>query len=244
MSERPTDIDSRQQHVAELLHSFDAPAPERLHRRVESLVAAHEGRGRRGPRARAVRGSTSRAPHRRPFSAAGAVAVAVTVIAVVAIVLAVSFDGGSHALSLRQAAAPTLRAATLPAPAESRANHDELTAAVSGVRFPYWGERFGWHSTGTRSDRIDGRAVTTVFYADAAGRRIGYAILAGTPAPRISGGTIAWNGGMPYRLFSENGTAVVTWQRDGHLCVVSGRGVSGATLLKLASWSDRDATTS
>jgi hypothetical protein len=28
----------------------------------------------------------------------------------------------------------------------------------------------------------------------------------------------------------------VTWLRDGHLCVLSGRGVSGATLLRLASW--------
>jgi hypothetical protein len=26
-------------------------------------------------------------------------------------------------------------------------------------------------------------------------------------------------GGVPYRLLSENGTAVVTWQRDGHLYV-------------------------
>jgi hypothetical protein len=244
MSERPTDIDSRQQHVAELLRSFDAPAPERLHRRVESLVAAHEGRGRRGHTARGNRGSASRAPRRRPFSAAGVAAAAVAAIAVVAIALAVTFDGGSHALSLRQAAAPTLRAATRPAPAESRANHTELTAAVGGVRFPYWGERFGWHSSGTRSDRIDGRSVTTVFYANAAGRRIGYAILAGTPAPRINGGTLVRSGGAPYRVLSENGTAVVTWQRDGHLCVMSGRGVSSATLLKLASSSDRETTAS
>ena len=49
---------------------------------------------------------------------------------------------------------------------------------------------------------------------------------------------------MPYRVFSENGTAVVTWQRDGHLCVMSGHGVSSATLLKLASWSDREASAS
>jgi len=34
------------------------------------------------------------------------------------------------------------------------------------------------------------------------------------------------------------GAPVVTWLRDGHLCVVSGHGVSGATLLRLASWGD------
>ena len=145
-------------------------------------MAAHQNAG--APRRR---GSCSapRASRRRPFSALGFAAAGVVAIAVVAVALAVASGGGSHALSLRQAAAPTLRAATLPAPAESRADHAQLTAAVGGVRFPYWGERFGWRSTGTRSDRIDGRAVTTVFYADAAGRRIGYAILAGTPAPRI-----------------------------------------------------------
>ena len=74
--------------------------------------------------------------------------------------------------------------------------------------------------------------------------RGGYAILAGTPAPRVGGGVIAWRGGVSYRLLTVNGAAVVTWLRDGHLCVVSGRGVSGATLLRLASWSDRGATAS
>jgi hypothetical protein len=80
--------------------------------------------------------------------------------------------------------------------------------------------------------------VTTVFYADARGRRIGYAIVAGTPAPRSDGGVIAWREKTPYRLLTVNGAAVVSWSRDGHLCVVSGRGVSTATLLRLASWGD------
>jgi hypothetical protein len=103
------------------------------------------------------------------------------------------------------------------------------------VPFPYWEDRFGWHSTGTRSDQIDGRTVTTVFYSDAAGRRIGYAILAGTPAPPINGGNVSWHGGVPYRLLTDNGASTVVWQRDGHLCVLSGHGVSSATLLRLAS---------
>ena len=55
---------------------------------------------------------------------------------------------------------------------------------------------------------------------------------------------IAWRGGVSYRLLTENGAAVVTWLRDGHLCVASGRGVSSATLLRLASWSDHDAIAS
>ena len=45
--------------------------------------------------------------------------------------------------------------------------------------------------------------VTTVFYADAGGRRIGYAIVGGTPAPRSTGGVIAWRKNTPYRLLTE-----------------------------------------
>jgi hypothetical protein len=55
---------------------------------------------------------------------------------------------------------------------------------------------------------------------------------------------IAWRSGVAYRLLTQSGAAVVTWLRDGHLCVVSGRGVSSATLLRLAIWSDRAATPS
>ena len=66
----------------------------------------------------------------------------------------------------------------------------------------------------------------------------------GTPAPAASGGTVVWRGGVPYRLLRDHGVPVVTWRRDGRLCVLSGRGVSGATLVRLASWGDGGATTS
>jgi hypothetical protein len=235
MTERTTQqIDDEQQKVAELLRSFDTPAPESLHRRVESLVAA-----RQGPR------FTRRDGRPRPFSARLRLAgVGVMAAAVVAGVIAVGLSGGSPALSMGQAAAPTLRAATFPAPPESEAHHAQLAAAVDGVPFPYWEDRFGWRSTGMRSDQIAGRAITTVFYADASGRRIGYAIIAGHPAPQISGGAVFWRGGVPYRLLSEDGASVVSWLRDGYLCVISGRAVSGATLLRLASWSDHHASAS
>jgi hypothetical protein len=228
-----TEDEQEQRYVAELVHSFDAPAPESLHRWIESLVTTPAGR------------LTRRADRRRPFSSPlGLLGTGAVTVAIVAIAIALSLSGGSSALSLRQAAAPTLRAATLPAPPESGAHHAQIAAAVDGVPFPYWGERFGWRTTGAREDRIDGRTVKTIFYANAAGRRIGYAILAGTPAPRISGGVIAQRGGVSYRLLNENGGSVVVWQRDGHLCVLSGRGVASATLLRLASWGDRSATAS
>jgi hypothetical protein len=234
MTETPIQSEDEQQRVAELLRSFDAPAPEPLHRRVESLVATHQER-------RVAWRAWSHVFSPVPLAGAGAV-----LAAVVAGAIAVGLGGGGSAptVSFSQAAASTLRAATLPAPAESQAHQAQLAVAVDGVKFPYWEDRFGWRSTGMRNDQMDGRTVTTVFYSDPRGRRIGYAILAGAPAPRIGAGTIAWRDGVPYRLLTENGASVVTWLRDGHLCVVSGHGVSSATLLRLASWSDRGATAS
>ena len=108
------------------------------------------------------------------------------------------------------------------------------------MAFPYWEERFGWRSTGTRHDHVNGRAVTTVFYADRRGRQIGYAIVAGTPAPRQDQGALAWGNGTRFRVLQLHGATVVSWLRDGRLCVVASRGVSGATLLALASWHGRN----
>jgi hypothetical protein len=233
MTDIPTNIEDDQERIAELVRSFDAPAPQSLHRRIDSLVADH-GEPRHARRYLEQRLSFP------VLSGVGAIAV------VAAIVLAIAFGGGSGGsgaapLSVGQTVAPTLRTATLPAPRESLTRHTQLDAAVDGVPFPYWGERFGWHSTGARADRIDGRTVTTVFYANSGRQRVGYAIFAGAPMPK-TGGVVTWRGGVSYRLLDENGVAVVTWLRDGHLCVVSGRGVSSATLLRLASWSEGSPT--
>jgi hypothetical protein len=234
MTEAPIPIEDEQRRITELVRSFDVSAPESVHRHVESLVATHQER------------RVARRGSRRVFSPVGLASAGAVLAAVLAVVIAVDLGGAGSTptVSFSQAAAPTLRAATLPAPPENQAHHAQLAVAVDGVPFPYWSERFGWRSTGARADRVDGRSITTVFYADSSGRRIGYAILAGTPVPRIGGGVIAWRGGVSYRLLTENGASVVTWLRDGHLCVVSGHGVSSAMLLLLASWGDRDTSAS
>jgi hypothetical protein len=225
MSERPSYTESE---LVELVRSIDVRAPEELHRKIEALVEEQSTR-RRSPWARSLGGSRGLS-----LGLGGAVAVAAAAAALV-----LSFSGaGSGALTLPDASALTLRAATMPAPAESPSNGTELAANVDGVPFPYWEEHFGWRSSGARSDSVDGRTVRTVFYTSGDGRRVGYAIIAG-PAPRASGGKIAMREGTPYRFLKENGIWVVTWIRDGHMCVVSGRGMDWVTLLKLASWNDR-----
>jgi hypothetical protein len=215
-----------------LMRAIDVRAPDSLHRRVEQLVA-HRARARRYALLDRVLGVVTRALSPPPrFAATAAVAAAALALGVVLSV------GGTRSSgpSLRETAALTLLPATASAPARSHTGHAELVAAVDGVRFPYLEDGLGWRSTGRRSDRVGGRSITTVFYSSRTGARVGYAIVSGLPAPSVRGGVITRLHGVAYRLTREGGAMVVTWLRAGHLCVISGRGVSGATLERLASW--------
>jgi hypothetical protein len=214
--------------LVEFVRAIDVRAPESLHRQVQALVA---DASRRKGRPRLGRG---RSPALAGYAFAGALAAAVA-----AIVIAIALSGGGNGPFVRQASALTLGRATAAAPRENPHSSGQLAAAVEGVAFPYWEDRFGWRSTGTRTDHVNGRAVTTVFYADRLGRQIGYAIVAGAPAPKQDGGAIAWRNGTRFHIQQLHGATVVSWLRDGHLCVVAGRGVSGATLLALTSWHAR-----
>jgi hypothetical protein len=206
-----------QRHAVRLIGAVEMRAPAALRAQVQAMIA---------PR---CRGRVFAAPR---LGMAAAVAAA---LAVAAVAVGLS-GGGASSLGVQQAVALTLSPATMGAPAESRTRRSQLAVSVGGVAFPYWKERFGWRSSGARSDRIDGRSVMTVFYADARGRRIGYAIVSG-PAWATYGGTLKWRAGVPYWLLTHDGAAVVVWPRGGHLCVVSGRGVNARTLLRLAGWS-------
>ena len=151
--------------------------------------------------------------------------------------------GSGTGPSLSEATALTLRAPSLSAPAENASDRSHLMASVDGVSFPYWKGHFGWRASGERVDNLYGRMIRTVFYSDPQGLRIGYAIVSGRPAPGIGAGAIHWRDGTRYQLTSEHGAPVVTWLRDGHLCIVSGRGVAPKTLLALASWDDHESAT-
>ncbi|HUB77062.1 MAG TPA: hypothetical protein VL977_08390 [Solirubrobacteraceae bacterium] len=212
--------------LVEHIRSIDVSAPETLHRQVEAMVAE------RAP------GRTRGAWLARPAVLAGAGAL----LLAVAVALAVGLSGGSGGgLTAGQATALTLLPATAGAPAENEASKGtQLEASVEGTAFPYWEEHFGWRSTGSRVDRVGGRTVRTVFYGNGRGQRIGYAIVSGAAAP-ASGGSTTWRGPTAYRVSSRGDVNVVTWKRNGHLCIVAGRGVSTGTLLALASWHERAA---
>jgi hypothetical protein len=46
---------------------------------------------------------------------------------------------------------------------------------------------------------------------------------------------------VEYRTFRDDGRTVVTWERDGHTCVLSSTEAPSAELLALADWRGKGA---
>lgn len=144
---------------------------------------------------------------------------------VVGLVLALSGGGG---LSIASAASLATRGPSQPAPAlDASAPKTLLSARVGDLHFPNWETPQGWRSTGQRMDRVDGRAVTTVYYAKD-GHRVAYSIVS---APALGGLNTK---GEPYATLHQHGRTVVVWQERGHTCVLSATGISAHSLWKLA----------
>lgn len=147
----------------------------------------------------------------------------------------IGLGGGQAALTVAQAATIAVRPATtvLAEPSGDNVTLPRLRAA--GLPFPYWEDRFGWHATGVRTDRLDGRTLTTVFYRSGA-QRIAYTIVAGAALPSVTGARTAVRAGTLLATSTTGGRDVVTWLRQGHTCVLSGAGVPLGALVKLATW--------
>jgi anti-sigma factor RsiW len=159
----------------------------------------------------------------RPLTLGGSLAA----LAAAAVVL---FSAGASGPSVAEAAQVALAPPRSPAPAVM-ADEKTLDAAVDGVAYPYWADAIGWRAIGSRTDAVEGRAVRTVVYEDADGRRIGYAIAAGSPLSAAHGTRHG-----DFTVVRSGDAAIVTWLRDGHTCILAARGVDARVLLKLAAW--------
>jgi len=196
-------------------------APADLRMRVDAAQAAP------APRVR-----------RRRFALAG-MAGATVGAAALAVVLALP-GGSPGGPSVADAALIALRPAAAPAPAIDAARPYLLRRSVDGIPFPRWHEHFAWRATGQRMDRLDGHAVTTVFYARGP-VRIGYAILDLPALSMPKGASSVVRGATRFSVLRSHGATVVTWRRAGHTCVLAGRGADARSLLALASWDDAGA---
>jgi hypothetical protein len=151
-------------------------------------------------------------------------------LAALAAAAAVLFSTGASGPSVAEAAQVALAPPRSPAPAV-KADEKTLDAAVDGVAYPYWADATGWRAIGSRTDAVGGRAIRTVVYEDADGRRIGYAIAAGSPLSAAGGTRMG-----AFTVVRSGDAAVVTWLRDGHTCILAAKGVDARVLLKLAAW--------
>lgn len=149
--------------------------------------------------------------------------------------MSIGLGGGQAALTVAEAATIAVRPATsvVAEPADDHATLPRVSAA--GLPFPYWEDHFGWHATGTRTDRVNGQRLTTVFYRRGA-QHIAYTIVAGDALPPMTGARIDVRAGTLLTTSTTGGRTVVTWLRQGHTCVLSGRDVPLDALVKLATW--------
>jgi len=173
-------------------------------------------------------------PPRSQTRSAGFVLGFAGVLAALVLVLG-SVGGTQGALTVAEAATIAVRPATtvVAEPRDDAATLPRVTAA--GLPFPYWEDRFGWVATGIRTDEVGGRRLTTVFYRRD-GREIAYTIVPGSSLPPAAGARTTERGGVTVHSFGDGGRRVLTWERRGHTCVLSGAGVPVGALLKLAAW--------
>ena len=203
------------------------PVPDRLHRRIEELQAEAAERRPRMPALPVLEMLRSRL--RPAMLAASAVAVLVIVL-VVAL-----FAGGPGGSRVVQAAELSLSPSTEPAPDTNLEQPALLERSFAGVTFPAWSGKFGWRTDGARSDEVDGRRTATVYYTHTH-HRIGYTVISGRTIEPPDDAETLNVGRLELHRFRLGRQDVVTFERGGRTCVLSGDVHDPDTLVKLASW--------
>jgi hypothetical protein len=215
-TEEDPNLSEHEQAIVRALHRAAATerAPAELRERLERQRL---DRQRGGGRARSGRGLPALGA--RAWSGV----VAIAVVAVVAAVLLIP-GGTPGSPSIAAAAALAARGPTLNPPEPEPTRTYLLTARVEDLHFPNWQEQQqGWDAVGARTDRLGNRDVTTVYYRRG-DQKIAYSIVS-TPELPTTG----------VKTFMQNGRTVFTWRESGHTCVLSGVGVSWATMRNLVS---------
>ena len=204
--------------LAAVRATADTGAPARLRAQVERRRAGH----------------AVRAPR---FALGGAIAAAAAAALALALVLPGALSGGP---SVAAAAELAQKPPTQAAPAGASDEPALLRAEVDDVPFPDYSEKFGYRPAGAREDDPSGRDATTVYY-EKDGRTIAYTIVSGDSLDPPSDAQTTTRGGVEYRTFRSDGRTVVTWERDGHTCVLSSTEAPSSELVTLADWRGKGA---
>ena len=197
----------------------ETQAPLALRERIEADRQRAVARGA-GARRRRLRGLL--------IPAGGLVAALVVAVVLIA--------GGGGTPSVLATASLAARGPVLPPPPEDEANEALLQSSIDGVPFPYWGP-LKWESVGARDDKIEGRNARTVYYDNPKGVRAAYTILGGDAVDPPSAARKRTDKGVQLYVVEDKGRRVVTWERNGHTCVLSAPlAVPEQKLLDLAAW--------
>jgi hypothetical protein len=125
---------------------------------------------------------------------------------------------------------------TEAAPASLGGSPPVLAASVGEIEFPDWREKFGWKAVGQRQDEVSDRTVTTVAYRNPEGVGLGYAIVDGGTLDQRPAGETVLREGKSYHVAADGSRTVVTWNQQGHTCViVASSKVRRSTLIDLAA---------
>jgi hypothetical protein len=170
-------------------------------------------------RERARAEAPARAPawrrHRWSLAAAAIAAAALAVVAT-----AIETGRNDPGPSPGQVYAAARLNPTKAPPASVGGDPPVLDARVGTLTFPDWQQKFGWRAVGRREDNISGRSVTTVFYRNPDGARLGYAVVAGKPIDGDPAGHRIHHEGKSYHVAGGRQRTVITWTQQGHTCVI------------------------
>ena len=153
--------------------------------------------------------------HRLGLALASAAAVALA-----AVVIATQGNESPGEPALAKVSGVARLGATAPAPRTVGGTPPELDARVGNLVFPDWQAKFGWRAVGRRDDTLSGRHVTTVLYRNDQGARMGYAVVSGDTLGATPPGRRVTHKGKTYHVASVAGRTMVTWNQQGHTCVL------------------------
>jgi hypothetical protein len=142
-------------------------------------------------------------------------------VALVVGVIALQSDETATEPTLASVSATAGLTATEPAPTTVGGTPPNLDANVGELVFPDWKAKFGWEAVGRRDDTLSGRPVTTVFYRNPDGARLGYAVVSGDALGADPPGREVTRDGKTYHVASGPDRTIVTWTQQGHTCVIA-----------------------
>jgi hypothetical protein len=150
----------------------------------------------------------------------GLVAAGAAAVALAAVAITLETGGDQTEPSLAQVYAATRLAPTEAAPAPRGGAPPVLDAEVGNLEFPDWEEKFGWKAVGRRDDTLSDRPVTTVFYRNPEGARLGYAIVSGDALGDTPPGRQVTRQGKTYNVALAGDRTIVTWTQEDQTCVI------------------------